>query len=316
MTPSARSTAAATDLPPHRTRALLLEAQYDAGIRGLTELGLTVTEARAYLALLDQPLMTAANVATRAGIARPKVYEALRLLEDRGFCKALAHESATVFRPVPPTTALPHWVRQREHDRHLLGEREAALAEELAQMLPHPEIALPERRDLPTYLEAVVGRTQTADALEGIIDRAKSTLLHMTQPPWMQPRSQWNEAELRAVDRGVAIRTLYPLVVLDDVDRWQTLVDHGVEVRFLDEIPMKLVLRDAEEAMVSLRDPSTGEQSLSNVLISHRDLVAPLAILFEQAWSHAQPLGEKHPAQPTEDRKRPPRRRTRSTRPR
>jgi sugar-specific transcriptional regulator TrmB len=249
--------------------------------------------------------MTAAQVATRARIARPKVYEALRLLEEHGFCKAVAQDAATVFRPLPPTQALPHWVRQREHERHLLGEREAALVEELAQMLPSPEVATQQGRELPTYLEAVVGRIQTADALESIIDRAQSTLLHMTQPPWLQPRSQWNEAELRALDRGVRIRTLYPRIVRDDVDRWRTLVDRGVEVRFGEEIPMKLVIRDEEEAMVSLRDPATGEQSLSNVLISHRDLVAPLGILFEQAWAQAQPVGGKGPGQPDQTDKRP-----------
>jgi sugar-specific transcriptional regulator TrmB len=190
-----------------------------------------------------------------------------------------------------------------------LGEREGALVEELAQMLPSPEVATHEGRELPTYLEAVVGRIQTADALESIIDRAQSTLLHMTQPPWLQPRSQWNEAELRALDRGVRIRTLYPRIVRDDVDRWRTLVDRGVEVRFGEEIPMKLVIRDEEEAMVSLRDPATGEQSLSNVRISHRDLVAPLGILFEQAWAQAQPVGGKGPGQPGQDNKRPARRR-------
>jgi HTH-type transcriptional regulator, sugar sensing transcriptional regulator len=290
MTPrSRRSSASASEEPPPRANALLFEAQHDAGIRGLTELGLTITEARAYLALLDQPLMTAAQIATRARIARPKVYEALRLLEDRGFCKALAQDGATVFRPLPPAQALPHWARQREHERHLLGEREAALAEELAQMLPRPDVATQDHPELPTYLEAVVGRVQTVDALESIIDRAQSTLLHMTQPPWLQPRSQWNKSELRALDRGVAMRTLYPRIVLNDEDRWRALVDRGVEVRFTDEIPMKLVIRDEEEAMVSLRDPVSGEQSLSNVLISHRDLVAPLRILFERAWAEAQP---------------------------
>jgi sugar-specific transcriptional regulator TrmB len=308
MTPRSRtSSAAASDEPP-RTSALLFEAQYDAGIRGLTELGLTVTEARAYLALLDQPMMTAAQVATRARIARPKVYEALRLLEDRGFCKALAQEGATVFRPLPPTQALPHWARQREHERHLLGEREAALADELAQMLPHPDVATQEHPELPAYLEAVVGRVETVDALESIIDRAQSTLLHMTQPPWLQPRTHWNKSELRALDRGVTIRTLYPRIVLSDEDRWRALVDRGVEVRFADEIPMKLVIRDEQEAMVSLRDPVSGEQSLSNVLISHRDLVAPLGILFERAWADAQPAEGTASGPPAASRRGSPRR--------
>jgi len=76
---------------------------------GLVELGLTMAEARAYVALLGRPLQSAAEVAASSALARPKVYEALRLLEERGFCHPVAGEPVTRFRPVPPR-ARAAWV--------------------------------------------------------------------------------------------------------------------------------------------------------------------------------------------------------------
>jgi DNA-binding MarR family transcriptional regulator len=57
--------------------------------RLLTELGLTINEARVYLALLQSDSPTAAEAAAAAAVPRPKVYEALQGLESRGFSKSI-----------------------------------------------------------------------------------------------------------------------------------------------------------------------------------------------------------------------------------
>jgi hypothetical protein len=53
---------------------------------------------------------------------------------------------------------------------------------------------------------------------------------------------------------------------------------------------MKLMVRDREEALISLRDVGTGAQSVTTVAVRHPDLVAPLTTLFEQQWRKARAL--------------------------
>ena len=55
-------------------------------------------------------------------------------------------------------------------------------------------------------------------------------------------------------------------------------------------LPMKLMVRDGEEALISLRDAGTGAQSVTTVAVRHPDLVAPLGTLFEQQWRKARAL--------------------------
>jgi sugar-specific transcriptional regulator TrmB len=256
----------------------------DPSVAGLVELGLTTAEARAYVALLRRPLVSAAEVAASSELARPKVYEALRLLEERGFCHTVAGEPVTRFRPVPPERALPGWIAHREHERLLGNDHDARVASDLMSKLPDPDLADDASGELYDYFEAIVGRMRSSEALSGMFNRAERAIAHMTQPPFVQPRSRWNVAEVDALRRGVSMRTLYTPEAIADDERWLPLLEAGAQVRVSEAIPMKLLIRDGAEAMVSLRDPASGEQGANSIVIRHPDLVRPLLEMFETTW--------------------------------
>jgi HTH-type transcriptional regulator, sugar sensing transcriptional regulator len=259
----------------------------DELVRSLSGLGLAPNEGRLYLSLLRLDAPTAAELARSSGVPRPKVYEALGALETRGFCAAVGGR-VTRYRAVPPDLALPDWIRHRDHERAAAGERDQALADMLTRLLPRPQARL--MSGPPEYMEAISGRTRTTAAIEEIIGRAERSVRMMQQPPWLQPRSRWNVAEIDAVDRGVDVRVIYSFEAGRDRRRWNGLADAGGDCRQLDDLPMKLLVRDDVEALISLRDANTGEQSLLSAAVRHPDLAAPLALLFEQHWERAKPL--------------------------
>jgi sugar-specific transcriptional regulator TrmB len=271
---------------PRRTR---VEHVADPDVRDLAELGLPLTEARAYVALVQGPPVTAADLATRAGIARPKVYEALQRLEGNGFCQSIATDSATLFRAIAPADAVAQWVRHRDQERLLQGERDASIGQRLVERLPAPADVAGED-DPFAFLEPVFGRTRTSQAFADLIDRAEHSIDNMTQPPFLQAKRRWNVGECAALQRGVRLRTLFTSESVEDAERWQPLVAGGGQVRVAPAIPMKLLVRDGVEAMIALRDLDTGEQGVGNVIIRHPDLVSALCLLFEAAWSGAREL--------------------------
>jgi sugar-specific transcriptional regulator TrmB len=256
-------------------------------VRSLTELGLAPNEARLYLPLLRLELPTAAELARSAGVPRPKVYEALGALETRGFCARVGGQ-VTRYRAVPAEVALRDWIRHRDHERAAASEREQALGDMLTRLLPRPH-ARP-ASDPPEYMEAISGRTRTTAAIEEIIGRAERSVRMMQQPPWLQPRSRWNVAESAAVERGVDVRVIYSAEAARDRRRWIRLLDAGGHCRTLEELPMKLLVCDDSEALISLRDANSGEQSMLSATVRHPDLAKPLALLFEQHWEKAKPL--------------------------
>ena len=255
--------------------------------RLLTELGLTVNEARVYLALLRSESPTAAEAATAAGVPRPKVYEALQALEGRGFSKSIGGRVRR-FVGVDPDSALRGWLSHREHERAEMSERDQIRVETLGRLLPAP--AAEAGRQVADFIEAISGQVPTSKALDDLVSRARQTLNIMLQPPFVQPRPRWNVMEVEALERGVQVRAIYTPHALEDARRFEDILRHGGQARILAQLPMKLMVRDQEEALISLRDAGNGAQSVTTVAVRHPDLVAPLITLFEQQWKRARAL--------------------------
>jgi sugar-specific transcriptional regulator TrmB len=263
------------------------EADEAEATRLLTELGLTVNEARVYLALLRFESRTAAEAAAAARVPRPKVYEALHALEGRGFSKSIGGRVRR-FIPVEPESALRGWLSHREHERAEMSERDQIRVEALGRLLPAP--ASEAGTQVADFIEAISGRVPTTGALDDLVSRATQTLEIMLQPPFVQPRPRWNVLEVEALERGVQVRAIYTPQALEDPRRFEDIARHGGQVRTLAGLPMKLMVRDHEEALISLRDAGTGAQSVTTVAVRHPDLVAPLTTLFEQQWRKARAL--------------------------
>ncbi len=273
------------------------EADDAEATRLLTELGLAVNEARVYLALLRFESSTAAEAAAAAGVPRPKVYEALQALEARGFSKSIGGRVRR-FVAVEPESALRGWLSHREHERAEMSERDQIRVGRLGRLLPAPRAAA--GPPVADFIEAISGQVPTSEALDDLVTRTTRTLDIMLQPPFVQPRPRWNVMEVDALERGARVRAIYTPQALEDARRYEDIVRHGGQVRTLAALPMKLMVRDQEEALISLRDAGTGAQSVTTVAVRHPDLVAPLTTLFEQQWRRARALSrELRPRQRT-----------------
>jgi HTH-type transcriptional regulator, sugar sensing transcriptional regulator len=274
----------ATDDQPPGSQVIVDSAELT---RMLVALGLTQNESRVYLAILGATELTAGEAAARAGVPRPKVYEALGGLEGRGFCRS-AGGRVRRYSAVEPDVALRNWLRHRDHERAALAERDQAHVETLTRLLPRP--TAPPAVQVPDFIEAVSGRLPTTEVLEDVISRSQVTLFELLQPPFLQPRPRWNLMEIAAIERGVEVRVVYTPEGLRDARRYEPLMRAGGQVRVTDTLPMKLMIRDEEEALISLRDASTGAQSVTTARVRHPDLVAPLRKLFAEVWSEARPI--------------------------
>lgn len=253
----------------------------------LVELGLSLNESRAYLALLSAPLSTASQLAEIAEVPRPKIYSALSSLESRGLCAALGG-TVTRFRPLDPESAVNALLEHRNHERELAADRERALADRLRLSLPVVETK--SAVEGLAFIESVSGRARTSEILERMIASARQSLLMIQQPPFIQPPSRWNKAEVDAVKRGVTVRVIYSADSLEQERRYRPLAEAGAAVRVLDRPAMKLSVADRSEALLALRDPVTGQQGETSALIRHPDLVEAVALLFENEWQQAGPL--------------------------
>ena len=259
----------------------------DELFESLMALGLSQNESRAYLAVLGGVEMTATETAARSGVPRPKVYEALASLESRGFCRSVGGPVRR-FSALDPDVALRRWLDHRDGERHEAAEQDRVHVDLLFRLLPRPAPAT--TVEIPDFIEAVSGRLPTSEMLEDVAATSTRTLYGLLQPPFLQPRARWNTKEIEAIERGVDVRVIYTPEGIEDPYRYRPLMEAGGKVRIVDHLPMKLLIKDSSEALISLRDANTGAQSVTTARVRHVDLVAPLESLFKRVWRKATPI--------------------------
>ncbi|HJU47216.1 MAG TPA: helix-turn-helix domain-containing protein [Gaiellaceae bacterium] len=265
-------------------------------VSSLGELGLTPNQSRAYVALLRHESATATEVALAASVPRPKIYDVLQSLERAGLC-ASGGGRVSSWTAVPPDIALPDLVRRREHERRLQADRDQELAAVLADSLPKPVRAAPEPE--APLIEALIGRPRIAEAFERLVTTTERTLDIVQAMPIVQHPERWNVLEAAAIERGVEVRVLFTPEAAKSPERWRSLLVAGGEGRLSNNLALKLAIRDGEEALVALRDPSYrshDDDGITSIRIVQPDLVAPLQTLFRREWRRGSQLPQPREA--------------------
>jgi sugar-specific transcriptional regulator TrmB len=96
------------------------------------------------------------------------------------------------------------------------------------------------------------------------------------------------ERDVRALERGVRMRTLYQHSARHSPATREYVADvlkHGGEVRTLDEFFRRLIVCDRQVAVV----PASDNHSVA-IAIYEKSLIAYLVDIFERAWERAQPF--------------------------
>lgn len=252
-------------------------------IEQLREVGLTANEAKIYLSMLGRPMFKAAEIAQVAEVPRPKVYEALSNLLAKGFCFELAGAVAQ-YSAVAPEEALPAYQQRQEHElERQLHDRRARMHRLVERLEPMHEAGRSET-GLLRYIDILTERGRVTQVANDLLSRAERSILIFEKEPYAQDARTLNSYEMAAVQRGVAVRCVFESSVRNLKSRAGPLQNAGAEVRLAENLPMKLIVMDDRAAICALRDPITGQQSLTSLRIEHPDFTQAMRLLFESIW--------------------------------
>lgn len=249
----------------------------------LEHLGLTKTEARVYLHLLEQPSLSAAEVADFAGISRSNSYVILRMLAEKGLLDAGAGYSSR-YQPAPPDRAIDQLL---ERARAELSERES----QVRDVLPGLTEIYDQRGPVDGELVEIV-RTPTvvAERFERLQTECRETIDIVVRGPIEIGGS--NQAQTGALRRGVRARALYEEAALqhpavdENLDTW---VGQGEEARvFRGALPMKFAIFDGQTVLMPLVAP--GVSGLVVIIVRNAELGAALGYLFDTLWAQGEPI--------------------------
>ncbi len=262
---------------------------YQANWRKLQQVGLNAYESRSYLVLLGHPRFKALELAARAHVPRQKVYEVLDSLVEKGFAQVV-QEKTKLFSAIDPSLALPSYLSRRTRVlQHELNEQTRLASGLIEDLRSAYAPALGENGTLD-FLNVINDETQTALHYRRMLNRAAARYDEFSRPPFaVDPLDERLVHE--AAGKGIACRLLMENATANQqsgvhVDGYRAA---GVQIRFLDRLPMKLALFDSQCGLVALLDPVITRQSWTTVVFEHAGFAEAMAAFFESYWVRAAP---------------------------
>jgi len=246
----------------------------------LQRLGLTSYEARAYLALLRRDSSTAAETARLAGLPRQRVYDVLASLVEKGLASTRPGK-VVKYAAAPPDQALPSLLVQHRLQLEDL-ERDT---ESMLDSLQPAYLAGQEHSDPLEYIEVLRDRRAINERFAELEAGIKTEILVFTKPPYATPVFEHDEG-LEVVSTHRA-RSVYELAAFDDprsAEAIRRYIEAGEDARFVEELPLKLVIIDEQIVMFGIEDPVAGRSILTMIVVEHPSLARLLKIAFEAVW--------------------------------
>lgn len=250
-------------------------------IAELTQLGLTTYEARAYVALLGRDSFTAAQVARQAGLPRQRIYDVLGSLVEKGLASSRPG-SIVKYAAVAPDLAIDRLVA--EHRRQL-GDLERAAQRAVADLQPAYRTGL-EHTDPLEYIEVLRDAGAINERFGELQASVKREILVFTKPPYAtQPQENTEGLE---ISRHVSARSVYEMSAFEDpqfIAGVERFIEAGEEARFVESLPLKLVIIDETIVMFGMQDPVGTGRDLTIMVVEHPSLAKTLKTSFEATWA-------------------------------
>lgn len=247
----------------------------------LTHLGLTSYEAKAYVALVRRDSYTAAQVSRMAGLPRQRIYDVLGSLVAKGLATSRPG-SVVKYAAVSPDLAIERLVAGH---RAQLVDLERQAVETIAALAP-AFTAGQSHTDPLEYVELLRDRGAINERFAELQASVRKEILVFTKPPYATPPQE--NLEGIEVTRTHVAKSVYELSVFDDpatTEGVRRFIEAGEEARFVEELPLKLVIIDETTVMIGMRDPVAGTADLTIMVVEHPELASVLKTAFESFWA-------------------------------
>ena len=254
-------------------------------VQHLSELGLSRNEARLYLAAFGRPALRVAELAELADISRPKAYDVLRQLVDKGL---VSQEPGRVarFKATEPMLVVQRLRQQSVLDQVDWVEDTSRLVADLFARY----YEAPPGDDPFDYVELIRNSEAAWARRDAITAGAEKEVVQARKlpPPGVAPRAG-GEVGVR---EGVRYRTLFELGFLAHRQFRVRVAERerrGEEIRFLPEVAVPMCVVDRRKCLLSLNQTGVVSGHGSWLMLEHPALASMLTDAFEVAWEVAEP---------------------------
>ena len=251
----------------------------------LLSLGLSINQAKVYLAILKLEKTTVGKLADFSKVRREDVYRILPILEKMGLIERLLGKPSEV-RATPISDALTLLVSEEENrfDKRLSGMRNSV------QRLSLKDWKQPLPGEESIYLLIAEKKAILAKTSQLIRNSRKEVAVIADKGRIMPVVSQFSDECKQALRKGAHVRLLFegdkPDILLKE--KVTRLIDgSSVQVRFFREPLNHFIMSDDKEALITT-SKETGIGESPSLWTNNSNLIGVLRNSFESDWEKAE----------------------------
>jgi predicted transcriptional regulator len=274
-------------------------SEYSVLMSNLLQIGYTEREAKLYLTLLSNRMVTAIELQEKANIPRTKIYEVLQKLVNRGLCNEKKVGRNKFFEAIEPKIAFGRIIETYQNEL----EKKRRIADELTDICT-PWFNNGKNITNPLdFIELLKDKNQIHRKYVNVVDSTRRELLTFNKGPYAcdNPHKlrEQQVAETKLLNRGGICKNIYESFELENymwlVDYIQEQQLFGQQAKLVNYLPIKMIISDSEKVMLPLEEPSGKSGELVMCVIKHKAFGSACKILFDQFWEQGKEISDLTP---------------------
>lgn len=257
----------------------------------LQKFGMTEREAKLYMAMLEKPEVTAAELHRISGVMRTKTYETLEHMVAKGFCLERVENKRRYFRAIRPSLMKESFVRRWNSEQEW---RQQAADKIFGTMDKKFEQIQKTDRTLD-FIQVIRSREQIHRRFVSEVEKTEKSMQAFNRSPYacLDPDllKEQEKANFECMKRGVTSKTVFMM----EEPHWSWLEKHlfdareaGEEVRITEKLPMKMFIFDRKRIMLALPAiPGQTEADFTMLIVEDPGFTESCVILFDLFWNQA-----------------------------
>ena len=253
----------------------------------LTEVGLTVNEAKVYSCLLRKHTFTATEISQCCNVNRSRIYSVLECLIKKGLCIEKLGK-VRKFQAASPEVAFEKLINEQNCKLKTLN----SLPELLSPIYQSQTDNSSPFEFIEVYgtPESIIKKHHTLEL------ESKEIVLSFCKSPYaMSNDLDIHEEQEESMKTGVTFKSIFE-IEKDDINffarRMKNFEDQGEEIKVAYHLPIKLHVFDDHTVMFSMINQINPEENLTYMVIEHSDLAETLITTFYKYWDEALSVDE------------------------
>jgi sugar-specific transcriptional regulator TrmB len=266
-------------------------------IKSLESIGFTNYEAKVFHVLFQGHLLTASDIAKKAGIPRSSSYDVLKSFTEKGICNEVLTSSVARYEIIDPKVVED---KIEKEIQDTFKDKMGKLKDSFEKLQPLFKAKELEGQKVDVELIKGFNRHRFAKFME-IFKSAEKEALLMTKLEGFVDSSV-DEITLRFLSGGGTLKTLYEAsenfkIRVDNKwkqitrnelpDFCQTLVAEGEQIKLADKIYQNMLVVDRKIVFISLVDPTIVRYNRSDIIVKNENFATSMADYFEGCWAVA-----------------------------